>query len=286
MEREQQAQRNGKRSDDHRVDRARDPKRGETDMRLKTSRIAALAGTLAVVGVMSVATTSASAKVILPTHEMCHGEEEIEGKIIPPSNPSGLLIGPVGLEQPVSGFMTVKKLGQSIALKNGRFAGTIGLCVREGLKVEGGIIKGEVGFPPFTAPLKILGIPTELGMEIKQFGEGEGTITRPAGNEEEEPVKLTLNVPAEANIAFTALNISGIKIPTQCETAQPVKLPLVKTLSLEELVLGTTITGTATLPNIKCRGLFGGVLGPVLSLLMSGPENAFSLTFGEAKPTE
>ena len=255
-------------------------------MSVKTSRIAVLAGTLFVVGVMSVATTSASASVILPTHEGCHEEEEIEGKIIPPSNPIGLLIGPVGLEKPVSGTMTVKKLGQNIALNNGRFAGTIALCVREGLKVEGGITKGEVSFPPFLAPVKILGIPTELGMEIKQFGVGEGTITRPAGNEEEEPVKVTLNVQAAAIIGFTSVNVSGIKIPTQCETAQPVKLPLVKTLSLTELLFGTTITGSTTLPNIKCHGLFGGLLGPVLSLLMSGPENAFSLVFGETTPIE
>ena len=244
-------------------------------MRLKTSRIAVLAGTLVVVGAMSVATTSASASVILPTEENCSEE--------PPSVPIGLLIGPFGLTKPVSGTISVKKLGQNIQLPKGTFGGTVGLCVREEFKVEGGIINGEIKFPPFLAPVKILGIPVELGMEIKQFGAGEGTITRPAGpvtpEEEENGVNVNLNVQAEANIAFTSVNLAGIKIPTQCETVQPVKLPLVKTLSLLELLFGTTINGTATLPNIKCRGLFGGLLGPVLSLLISGPENPFSIVF-------
>jgi len=125
----------------------------------------------------------------------------------------------------------VKKLGQNIALKSGLFEGTVGLCARQGLQLEGGITEGKITFPPFLAPVKILGIPTELGMEIKQFGVGEGTITRPAGNEEEDPVEVNLNVQAEANIAFTSVNIAGIKLPTQCEPAQPVKLSLVKTLA-------------------------------------------------------
>ena len=257
-------------------------------MSVKTSRIAVLAGTLAAMGVMSVATTSASATVTPPTEATCSQS----------SSSPGFLLGPLGLEKPVSGSLTVKKLGQNVALSNGRFAGTIALCVRsrepeppvEELAVEGTLTKGEVSFPPFVAPLKILGLPTELGMEIKQFGAGEGTITRPLGpptpEEQEKGANVTLNVQAEANIAFTSLHISGIKVATQCETAQPVKLPLVKTLSLIELIEGTTITGASTLPNIKCRGLFGGVLGPVLSLLMSGPENAFTLTFGETKAIE
>jgi hypothetical protein len=240
-------------------------------MSLKTSRIAVLAGTLAAVGLMSVATTSASALTPI-TAANC-------------TEPN-LLLGPISLEKPVSGSMTVKKLGQSIPLNNGRFAGTVGLCVGEGISVEGTITKAKVEFPPFTAPLTILGLPTEFGLEIHQVGEGEGEITRPGGNEEEEPIELTLNVPAKANIAFTSVKILGLKIPVKCETVEPVKLPLLKKLSLEELLEGTTITGTATLPNIKCGGLFGGLLGPVLTELMSGPENAFSLTFGETKAVE
>src|SRR5262249_13405512 len=148
-----------------------------------------------------------------------------------------LLLGPVGLEKPVSGTITVKKLGQNVALNNGRFAGTIALCVREGIGIEGTITKGEVSFPPFVSSLKLLEreTPAELGTIIQQVGEGEGTITRPPGNEAEEPLKVTLNVQAQAIIAFSNVDIVDKKRPVHCETVEPVKLPLVKTLSIEEL---------------------------------------------------
>ena len=172
----------------------------------------------------------------------------------------------------------VKKLGQNIALNNGRFAGVVALCVREGIEVEGTITKGEIKFPPFTAPLKIRH-SMELGMAIQQVGEGEGTITRPAGNEEEEPIKVTLNVQAEANIIFTNVDVQTKSKPVQCTTVEPVKLPLVKTLSIEELLLGTTITGTATLPKITCAGPGGPATGNLLTREMSGPDNPFSIIF-------
>jgi hypothetical protein len=243
-----------------------------------TRRVVALAGALAAVGVMSVATTSASASVTPPTEATCSET----------SSPIGLLLGPVGLEKPVSGTITIKKLGQNVALNNGRFAGTIALCIREGIGVEGTITNGEVGFPPFIAPLKLLERPNpvELATVIQQFGAGEGTITRPPGNETEEPIKLTLNVQAEATIAFSNVDIVAKRKPVHCETVEPVKLPLVKSLTLEELLNGTTITGAATLPPITCGGQSGTATGNILTHEMSGPENAFSLTFGETKPIE
>jgi hypothetical protein len=197
----------------------------------------------------------------------------------------GLLLGPVGLEKPVSGTITVKKLGQNVALNNGRFAGTIALCVRAGLGIEGTITNGEVSFPPFISSLKLLERPNpvELPTVIQQFGPGEGTITRPPGNEAEEPIKLTLNVQAEATIAFSNVDIVAKRKPVHCETVEPVKLPLVKTLSILELLESTTITGTATLPPITCGGQSGIATGNILTHEMSGPENAFSLNFGETK---
>ncbi len=240
-------------------------------MSLKTIRIAVLAGILAAVGAMSVGTTWALASVTPPTEETCSET----------SSPTGFLLGPLGLEKPVSGSITVKKLGQNIALKNGLFAGEVALCVREGLQVEGTITKGKITFPPFLAPLTFKAPPrsTELGTTILQFGEGEGTITRPAGNEEEEPIDVNLNVQAEANIVFTNVDFVTKRKPVQCETVEPVKLPLVKHLSLLELLFGTTITGTATLPKITCGGGAGNATAQILTREMWGPENPFSITF-------
>jgi hypothetical protein len=240
-------------------------------MSLQTSRIAVLASTLAAVGAIFLATTSALASVTPPTEETCSET----------SSPTGELLGPLSLEKPVSGSISIKKLGQNIALTNGLFAGEVVLCAREGLQVEGTITKGKITFPPFLAPLKFRAPPrsTELGITILQFGEGEGTITRPAGNEEEEPITVNLNVQAGANITFTNVDVRTKRKPVQCTTVEPVKLPLVKHLSLLELLLGTTITGTATLPKITCGGPGGPATGNLLTREMSGPDNPFSITF-------
>jgi hypothetical protein len=249
-------------------------------MSLKTIRIALLAGALAAVGVMSVATTSASASVTLPTEETCS----------PEGTPFGLLIGPVELEKPVSGVITVKKSGQTIALNGGRFAGKIALCIREETAVEGGIVNGSITFPPFVAPFKILNKATELATAITQVGPGEGTITRPPGpatpEEEEKGAFLDLNVQAQATFSFSQVDVITKKHPVSCETVEPVKLPIVKHLSILELLFGTTITGTATMPPIACGGGAGNATAQIMTKELSGPENPFTLNFEESKAIE
>jgi hypothetical protein len=247
-------------------------------MSLKKGRIfavAALAGLLAAVGVMSIA-ASASAAVTPITSENC--------------KEPNFLLGPLTLAKPVNGYMTDKKLDQNIPLSGGAFAGTIGLCIEEpGLAINGSITNSTITFPAFTAPIKLLGTTSEVGLEIKQYGPGEGTITKPAGeectpttcNSEEEFDDITLNVQAQANIAFTSLKLFGLTVPTQCETSKPVSLPFVKAMTLTELLEGTTITGSTTLPSVSCKGLLGPLESVLLTSLFSGPKNPYSLTFGE-----
>jgi hypothetical protein len=241
-------------------------------MSRKTTRIAALVVTLVAVGLMSIA-ASASAAVTPVTGENC----------------PGFFIG-AGLEKPVNGSLTVKKLNQSVELKNGAFRGLLGLCLENESKLNGSITKGTVTIPAFTAPIKILGIPSEVGLEITQVGPGEGTITKPAGEECTEPqvhcnangeLLVALNVQAQANITFTTIKILGITVPTKCTTVKPVSLPFVKELTLFELLEETTITGTTTMPAVRCEGPLGLLESAALTALFSGPNNPYSLTFGE-----
>jgi hypothetical protein len=243
-------------------------------MSRKTTRIAALAATFAAVGLMSIA-ASASAAVTPITKAQCPEPDFFIG---------------LHLTKPVNGSLTVKKLNQSVPLKEGAFGGLVGLCIEnEGAKLTGSITEGTITFPPFTAPLKLLGIPAEVGMEINQFGPGEGTIageftgtcTPTTCNEAGTPL-VELNVQAEANIGFTTLKILGLTVPTKCKTAEPIHLPFVKHLTLEELLFGTTITGVATMPRVSCEGPLGIVEGAALTALFSGPDNPFSLVFGES----
>jgi len=244
-------------------------------MSLKTIRVALLAGALAAVGVMSVATASASASVTLPNEENCSETSE----------PFGLLLGPIELTKPVSGTVTVKKSGQKFSFTGGSFGGTVGLCIRENLAIEGGIINGSITFPPFLAPLTILGKPTELATAITQVGPGEGTITRPPGEltpeEEEKGGFVFLNVQAQADFSFQGVDVVTKKRPVNCTTVEPIQLPLVKHLSLLELLFGTTITGTATMPPVNCGGAAGTATSQILTKELSGPENPFTITFEE-----
>jgi hypothetical protein len=249
-------------------------------MSRKTTRIVALAATLAAVGLMSIA-ASASAAVTPVTLASCK------------ANSLNSFLG-AKLAKPVNGSLTVKKLNQSVPLNNGTFGGRVGLCLENnGAKITGSITEGTIVFPPFTSPLKILGIPAEVGLEIKQFGPGEGTITGevPAVctpttcNAAGEPL-VELNVQAQANINFTTVKILGLTVPTKCTTVEPIHLPFVSHLTLFELITSTTVTGTATMPRVSCEGPLGFVEGAVLTALFSGPENPFSLTFGEGELTE
>jgi hypothetical protein len=73
----------------------------------------------------------------------------------------------------------------------------------------------------------------------------------------------------------------GLTIPTSCTTTESASLALTDNLTREELLSkGWSFTGTTTLPRFKCEGGFlGGLLSWVLSTLISGPENPYSLRF-------
>jgi hypothetical protein len=208
------------------------------------------------------------------------------------ANCPGFNLGPIKLGKTLNGSLTVKKLNQGVALTGGEFTGVFDFCLENEEKLTGSITEATITIPPFTAALKILALPAEVGLEIKQSGLGEGTITKPAGevctpttcNANGEFTNATLNVQNQANITFTTIKILGLTVPTKCVTTKPVNLPLVKEGTLRELVEETTtITGTTTLPPVRCEGPLGLVESAALTALFSGPGNPYSLSLG---PTE
>jgi hypothetical protein len=220
-------------------------------MSRKTGRIVGLAACVCAVAAMSVTAVSASAE--------------------------GLKVTGTQTEWPITGSLEIHKLKETIALPAGSY-----FTGKAELEIEvGGISGTETGHtyvPPFTAPLSILGIPTVVGLTFTEVGSVNGSVTStyPENCTPANPTCVTLAVPFEANMGITSVSIDGFKIPTQCETKEPVKFPLSTNLTVAEIIaVGSHFAGTTTLPNIKCGGLFGGLLGPVLSLLMSGPENAY-----------
>jgi len=182
----------------------------------------------------------------------------------------------------VSGSITPKKLGQKVTLPAGATFNGEGSANVEGLQnITGSVSNAVIFVPPFTSDVSILGLSTPVGLSFSQVGSASGTLKSVAtsncgGNEG----CVNVSVPATANIGITSVGLLGIKIPTNCTTSKAVAFNLSDDLTVFELFeTGTTFTGTTTIPSVKCGGLGGIFIAPVLTSLFSGPDNAYSLSF-------
>jgi len=165
--------------------------------------------------------------------------------------------------------LTVKKLGQAIALPpgstfNGKDCGGVP-----------GTVEGHTSVPPFTAPVKLFGIlPTTLKLTVTESEELKAAFVPDpdhAGN-------ILFKGVTKDNISVGAIGLLGLNIPVSCKTSRPVEFQLESSIPASNIDKGFPFTGQTTLPPINCSGgLLGSLAGPVLSELLSGPSNAFSL---------
>jgi len=243
-------------------------------MSFKAGRIAALGATLAAVGAMAVATTSASAAFPVnceeakPEAPLCENFTEFE----------------------VFGSLGIKKLNQTIELKEGKFNGYLELL---SLYPITGIVHGVTTVKPFEVPIKLFGISSKVALTFEQVGNVNGSLTQLATatgspNCEQNPSEpcVNLSVPTEVNIGFTSLTIFGFKFPLHCKTSKPFSLPLSENLRLNEELLdfevGSHFTGTDTFPSVTCSNeLFASLNSSILTSQFSGPENTYSLFIRE-----
>lgn len=243
-------------------------------MSLKIRRIAGLAAALGAVGALAVAAAPASA-----------GNLNIAMK-----------------NWVVTGSLTPKLLNEPVNIPPGStFNGAANIEVIEIGNLHG-TVDGNVSVPPFTAKLKLLGlVPTEVGLTFTQVGEAQGTIVSAEHSKCTGPGSVygpgsqqctLLKVPTKANLGITFLSSSlglpvgelGVSATTQCKTAEPVTFNLSGYVTLLELITtGPAFAGTVTIPPIQCEGLEGLALGPVLTAVMSGPENPYKLAIGPPK---
>ena len=86
---------------------------------------------------------------------------------------------------------------------------------------------------------------------------------------------------AKLNVGITSVSMLGLTIRTNCTAVEPLALSLIENLTREELLSkGWAFTGSATLAPFRCEGgLLGPLCGWVLTTLLTGPENAYSLSF-------
>jgi hypothetical protein len=210
-------------------------------MSLKSSRIAALVATATTVALLGVTAAPALAK---------------GGDIIVPFT-----------NWTVSGSITAKKLNQAITLPSGSsFNGQADLTL--------GTVTGTISVPSFTASVTILGLPSKVGLKIVPTGPATGTIV----SDPNTVGDLDLSIVAQQNLDVTSIGLFGLTIPTNCTTTSPMSLDLSDVIAESDLSSGATFTGTTTVPSAKCSGALGGLVGPILTALLSGPNNPFSIS--------
>jgi hypothetical protein len=233
-------------------------------MSRKTARIAALIGTLAAVGVTTVAASPALALNDGATFE----------------------------NWVVSGSLTPKTLNEPVTLPAGStFNGSAQVEYGNMFENLTGTVKGDVSVPPFEASLKLLGlVPTTVGVTFSEVGPSEGTIvTAPAadcpGTSGFFPC-VNVSVLTTVNVGITTLGTSlqgagisvGASASTACKTSEPISFHLNTQLTLINLLIdGPQFTGTTKIPPMTCEGPEGILHAPILSAVMSGPENAYEL---------
>jgi hypothetical protein len=231
-------------------------------MQRKTRRIATLVVGLLVVGAMLVATASAAAAEIQIHYTFKNWS--------------------------VWGSLTPKKLNEPITLPPESFFNGTGTLVSTESAISG-TVTGSITVPPFNAALTVLGIPTSVGATFTEVGPAEGSIVQVPAAEcagsHFGGTCVTLSVNTKVDVGITSLGIPGlIDIPTHCEITEPALLPLKTTLPLEQLLTeGSHFTGSTVIPPINC-GISGLLLSPLLTALMSGPENSYSLHIGPNAP--
>jgi hypothetical protein len=157
----------------------------------------------------------------------------------------------------VGGTLGLAKLNQNVTLPAGStFNGSADLTT--------GQISGDVNVPEFTSTVRIFGIPTKVRLQLEEAQPLQGTFSLGAGG------AVTVNASTSAIIHIRQLGLGFLSVPTTCRTSAPVALPLNGSGSLS----GLAFDGTTTIPPVTGCGL----LGPTLSLLLSGPGNAYHLT--------
>jgi hypothetical protein len=174
---------------------------------------------------------------------------------------------------PAPGSLTINKLGQTIVLPQGsRFHGIGQLAPETGA----GSVTGRFEVPAFTASLKLFStLPVSFGLTLTQKELANGVVSAaetPQGD-------VVLKLPVSFNVGVTSVGLLGLRIPTACATREPMTLNLTDTLTDQELLRGPWhFSGTTSLPRFSCEGGFlGAVFGRLVSALLSGPENAYTL---------
>jgi len=163
-----------------------------------------------------------------------------------------------------NGTLSDARLGETIALP----------CEFNGQTEVPGPLEGNSKCTPTTASGKLFGlVPVKLGLTETESAPITATLSAVPG-------LITFTGTYKANLGVTSVALLGLTIPTSCATAEPLVFALEVTRPTSEIVTtGFPFSGTVNVPRFKCSGgLLGPLFGVVASGLLSGPDNAFTIT--------
>jgi len=166
----------------------------------------------------------------------------------------------------LGGSMTLKKLGLSLAVPSTA-------SITASADITSGQFSGAATIPPITDTIKILGIPLSTTVDLTLTGPLTGSVSlNPSTG------VLSLSGSSSANVTIKSAGIGPFTIPLGCRTKSAVPLSVNISQPVGQLIGAKfSASGTTTFPQLTgC-----GILGPILSLLVSGSGNPYTLTISE-----
>lgn len=162
----------------------------------------------------------------------------------------------------LSGTTTLAKLGQVLTLPaDSTFDGSANLTTQT--------LTGNLSIKPFTTVISLLGIKVTTAITLTPAAAVSGTIALDGdGN-------LHVSGKAPVTVGIRSLSLGPITLGTNCRTSSPLNIPLQYDGPVSDLgSKGLTFNSVATFPSLTGCGLYG----PLLTSLISGGGNKFSIT--------
>lgn len=160
---------------------------------------------------------------------------------------------------------TLKKLGQTVDVPAGTFNGTVDLATGE--------LTGDLSLPPASSTMKIGSLPLATAtFAMTQAEPLEGKV---------DLATMTVTTTAKFNIAITSLRPTLLPINlvgNRCRGVAPVEVTMSGPVNLTG---ESSFTAEYTIPKFRDCGL---LVTPVINLVVPGPGNTFTATFGPSAP--
>ncbi|WP_092526018.1 hypothetical protein [Amycolatopsis arida] len=172
----------------------------------------------------------------------------------------------IKVQYPVTGQSVIKKTGGTLELGPGTLRTTVET------RTGGADLTGHLELPPAKSSFTVAGfIPVRATVTVIPTTPVTGQI-----------VQGVVDARSEAHIQLSDIWVAGViytPVGNECRTERPVAMDL-RSEGDFTIFDGGTMSGVYTIPDFRNCTIFG----PLLSSLVSGPDNTITLELGRATP--